>query len=258
MLKGNMALNILGVAFASLGVYSTSHAAITSTTASASMQIQNQVSGSGIPNVSATNSSATSGIVDLTQLTTGFNVHSSMVFSSLTSESAVFDFSIGMHSNSSYSGQTYMGTLGSGYYDQMGLIRYHATADLTATVNYDFDLTGSNIFGMNPVYFYRPDGIKQFNAQSWTLTPPVNFSGTETFNLLAGHDYEFRVVFGPNVNGPLNNVGFKGPIDGDYSGRFTFNFGPVTSPVPEPETYAMLLAGLGLLGFTAKRKKQSA
>jgi hypothetical protein len=25
--------------------------------------------------------------------------------------------------------------------------------------------------------------------------------------------------------------------------------------VPEPETYAMLLAGLGLLGFAARRKK---
>ena len=27
------------------------------------------------------------------------------------------------------------------------------------------------------------------------------------------------------------------------------------SPVPEPETYAMLLAGLGLMGFTARRRK---
>ena len=32
---------------------------------------------------------------------------------------------------------------------------------------------------------------------------------------------------------------------------------PLPPPVPEPETYAMLLAGLGLLSFTAKRRKQS-
>ncbi|MDP3538826.1 MAG: SdiA-regulated domain-containing protein [Azonexus sp.] len=30
----------------------------------------------------------------------------------------------------------------------------------------------------------------------------------------------------------------------------------LTAPVPEPETYAMLLAGLGLLGFVARRKKK--
>jgi hypothetical protein len=29
-------------------------------------------------------------------------------------------------------------------------------------------------------------------------------------------------------------------------------------PVPEPETYAMMLAGLGLLGFSARRRKQKA
>lgn len=34
--------------------------------------------------------------------------------------------------------------------------------------------------------------------------------------------------------------------------RQTFN------PVPEPETYAMMLAGLGLLGFAARRRKQQA
>lgn len=31
-----------------------------------------------------------------------------------------------------------------------------------------------------------------------------------------------------------------------------------TSPVPEPQTYTILLAGLGLLGFMARRRKESA
>ena len=40
---------------------------------------------------------------------------------------------------------------------------------------------------------------------------------------------------------------------GSYSG--TMNL--LLTPVPEPETYAMMLGGLGLLGFMARRRKQS-
>lgn len=39
------------------------------------------------------------------------------------------------------------------------------------------------------------------------------------------------------------------------NGAYFFNF---TSPIPEPETYAMLLAGLGILGMNARRKKRLA
>ena len=34
-----------------------------------------------------------------------------------------------------------------------------------------------------------------------------------------------------------------------------YQFTVVASPVPEPQTYAMMLAGLGLIGFTVRRRK---
>ena len=37
----------------------------------------------------------------------------------------------------------------------------------------------------------------------------------------------------------------------------TLSFDGVAAPVPEPETYAMFLAGLGLLGAVARRRRQS-
>ena len=40
-------------------------------------------------------------------------------------------------------------------------------------------------------------------------------------------------------------------MTGGHSAKYT----PIVSPVPEPETYAMLLAGLGLIGFSARRRK---
>jgi len=36
---------------------------------------------------------------------------------------------------------------------------------------------------------------------------------------------------------------------------FSIDFVTATTPVPEPETYAMLLAGLGMMGFVARRRK---
>lgn len=44
--------------------------------------------------------------------------------------------------------------------------------------------------------------------------------------------------------------GTPGPM-ANYSGTLT------VSPVPEPETYAMLLAGLGIVGMLARRRKST-
>lgn len=44
----------------------------------------------------------------------------------------------------------------------------------------------------------------------------------------------------------------------DFYGFDYLKLSNVTAPIPEPETYAMMLAGLGLLGFVARRRKQKA
>ncbi len=46
----------------------------------------------------------------------------------------------------------------------------------------------------------------------------------------------------------------SGTVTGTNFGSFAGTMN--AAPVPEPETYAMMLAGLGLMGFVARRRKQ--
>lgn len=59
---------------------------------------------------------------------------------------------------------------------------------------------------------------------------------------------------GTDGNGLLDNVIFGKP---DFPVPSGSDFYDVPAAVPEPETYVMLLAGLGLIGFMIKRGKES-
>lgn len=72
-----------------------------------------------------------------------------------------------------------------------------------------------------------------------------------------------------DLNDPTHNsfglIGGLNVVDTDAAGNATTLAGTVriydgviTPTIPEPETYAMLLAGLGLVGFAARRRKQNA
>ena len=58
---------------------------------------------------------------------------------------------------------------------------------------------------------------------------------------------------------PNNPIGFLTGLTFVTDGSFTGTMTPISidvAAVPEPETYAMLLAGLGVLGFAARRRTQ--
>ena len=90
--------------------------------------------------------------------------------------------------------------------------------------------------------------LKAYNSGSYlgqSTTTNLGVWDTLSFSAAAITDAYFTVQYSSEyaTYGLFDNFNFS---DGN---------GGVISPVPEPETYAMLLAGLGLIGFMAYRRK---
>ena len=112
---------------------------------------------------------------------------------------------------------------------------------------------------------------------SFTLADPGSLSGNAVainfgkYNILGLtvklQDSSFAVI-GTDSN-PADGFTFSGLSAGKYAlnvlgyatgksgGFYSGGFIAETAPVPEPETYALLLAGLGMVGFMASRRKES-
>ncbi len=112
-----------------------------------------------------------------------------------------------------------------------------------------FDTIGSSrfqFFGFDVSF----DSLELWDTTASTLVAtgiisPGEFLGFAGFPVLsAGHSYDII------VSGSLNSLG-AGPSAGlgAYGGNI------ILTPVPEPEKYAMLLVGLGLVGIAARRRR---
>ena len=86
-------------------------------------------------------------------------------------------------------------------------------------------------------------GGGHWGGGSLTQTSPTSFVGSEGNGLLQFH-------------GTFTDISFITPNSEYYYGA-TIGIS-AAAPVPEPETYAMMLAGMSLLGFMARRRKNGA
>ncbi|MGH8763084.1 MAG: DVUA0089 family protein [Nitrosospira sp.] len=107
------------------------------------------------------------------------------------------------------------------------------------------------------------------NDDGHLVTDPVSGNSYDSFLMqtLAAGNYTATVTqYSSFPSGSLAD-GFQGTGHSDFGGRDShwaldvLNVGSASlgdsyvSPIPEPESYALLLAGLGLVGFMARRKK---
>jgi hypothetical protein len=137
--------------------------------------------------------------------------------------------------------------------------------DLAINANENFDMiSGSTVYAM---------GFQAHEPSAGGATADTCFVGTctdTTFQITIKNGA--TIIGTETINFPDNTLTFFGVHSAQAFDRFEVRdmsatiddefFGQVftgaTAPVPEPETYAMMLAGLGLLGFVARRRKQKA
>lgn len=115
-------------------------------------------------------------------------------------------------------------------------------------VDADADVAVSNVVGDTVVSVSPgggPTGVWDFR---------FDLTGPQQARLTANETVSFDATFSQAVI--LGSDSFALHVQGltDAQGGSAWY---VPTPVPEPETYAMMLTGLGFLGFTARRKRQA-
>lgn len=130
-----------------------------------------------------------------------------------------------------------------------GSTTYYSTPSHLVGVTLDWNYYANNC----PGYYGQPCNHQLFQGSTHNYQSTTGYTGS--FNL--GYNLDATNLAALASSGVLNfNLGRTGDLVLN-SAMLTFDIteNPAAiSAVPEPETYGMLLAGLGLLGFAARRR----
>ena len=147
----------------------------------------------------------------------------------------------------------------------------HDRGGISYTANTKVDRVGATIFSSTQSESFldmtgSPVIAALSNSPSYTFVSTLTFAGAGDY-LLTGAGY---FVYSFDVFRSFTDFSTLPPVDVtqfQFSSTRVINFGitqyinignaPITH-APEPATYAMMLAGLGLLAFVARRRKQQA
>ena len=133
--------------------------------------------------------------------------------------------------------------LGSGSVTDDWLFEVNLPSSFGAAVT-SISVSASNAFtSFNTKLSVFTDGWSEIAANTGSLWFGSIWVSSLSFSPLSASPTQYMLtVFGNKSNGSAG-----------YGGNIAVS--PVT-PIPEPEIYAMLAAGLGLMGFVARRRKQ--